>query len=113
MAIKTDEKTLERKAKYYQENKQKILDRKHERQTEIYVNKINRNMSSDTEFEKEFARKLSKLDNIRPEKCELCGRTEQEIGHKLELHHLDYEETQGVWVCKEDHKELDKIRRRE
>jgi hypothetical protein len=111
--IKTNEKTLEKKAEYYKKNKEKILARKKERKIEIYVNKINRNMSSEKEFEKEFARKLSKYENIRPDACELCGTKQDELDHYLELHHLDYEKTQGVWVCKTCHAELDKVRRRE
>ena len=113
MALKTDEKTLARKKEYYKKNKDKILSRKKERKVDIYVNKINRNMSSDKEFEKEFMRKLSRLDNIKESNCKLCNVAEEDLDHKLELHHMSYEDTEGVWVCKPCHAELDSLRRRE
>lgn len=114
MAIKTSEKELEKKREYYKLNKDKILERKHSRQTEIYMNKINRNISSEKEFEKEFTRKLSKLENIRPDACELCLIKGDKLDHLLEFHHLNYDETdKGVWVCKPCHSVLDRVRRRE
>ena len=113
MTLKSTETELARKHEYYLKNKEKILEKKHSRQAEIYTNKINRNLTSEKEFEKEFMRKLSKLDNIRPDACELCNIKQSELDHKLELHHMSYEDTKGVWVCKPCHAELDKVRRRE
>jgi len=113
MAIKTSEAELDRKKAYYEKNKEKILERKHSRNAEIYINKVNRKMESDDEFEKEMMRKLSKLDNVNPGKCELCGVEESTLDHKLELHHFSYNETKGSFLCKPCHAEADKMRRRE
>lgn len=113
MVLKSSEKELERKAEYYKKNKEKILERKHSRQDIIYSNKVNRMLVSDDEWEKEQMRKLSKLDNVRPLACEMCRIAADKLDHLLELHHLDYAETQGVWVCKTCHAQLDKVRRRQ
>jgi hypothetical protein len=112
MPLKTDEATLEKKRAYYQANKQKILDRKHERQDIIYQNKVARNIESTDEFEKEMMRKFSKLDNERPDKCDLCGIPQEGLGYQLELHHFDYNETKGSFLCKPCHGESDRCRRR-
>jgi hypothetical protein len=110
--VKTSEDILEKKRQYYQENKEKILARKHERKDIIYQNKIKRKLMNPEEWHKEQMRKLSKIDNIRPDACELCGKKQSELDHLLECHHESYEDTKGVWVDKNCHSILDRSRRR-
>lgn len=70
-------------------------------------------MSDPDEWHKEQMRKLSKLDNIRTDKCELCSIKQSEIDHPLEGHHMNYNDTKMVFVCRPCHNILDKMRRRE
>jgi hypothetical protein len=105
---------LKKKHEYYVKNKEAILEKKHARQDIIYQNKVARNMESDKEFEKEYARKLSKLETIRPEACELCNTHSSKLDHLLEFHHFDYQKVdEGSWLCKPCHAEADKMRRRQ
>jgi superfamily II helicase len=111
--IKSSESELSRKRKYYLDNKEKILKRKKERSMEIYLNKRMNLASNEDEFEKEHLRAMSRMEAEKPESCELCSAKESDLGHFLERHHMDYENTQVVWVCKSCHAELDRWRRRE
>lgn len=118
MVLKSSEKELERKRSYYKANKEKILEKKHARNAEIYVNKRMREMSSEEEFSKEQLRKLTKLESMKPDSCEMCNQFEIELDHKLEAHHLNYDDEEKsvgeiVWVCKQCHSELDRVRRRQ
>jgi hypothetical protein len=114
MALKSSEKELKRKEKYYKDNKEKILEKKHSRQSEIYANKVARAMSNDAEWEKDFTRKMSKLEHIKPDACELCGVKELDLGYYLEEHHFDYQKSdETAFLCKPCHAEADKMRRRQ
>ena len=111
--MKSSEAELKRKEQYYKDHKEEILAKKHARQAQIYENKMNRNLTSEKEFEKEFARKLTKLSTIRPDACELCNTAAAKLDHLLEFHHFDYQEAdKGSWLCKPCHAEADKARRR-
>lgn len=114
MVLKSSEKELERKRKYYLANKERILEKKHARNDIIYANKVARNLTSEEEWEKEQVRKLSKLETIRPEACELCKIPSEKLDHLLEFHHFDYQKTDdGSWLCKTCHSIADRCRRRE
>lgn len=117
MVLKTEESVLEKKRKYYQEHKDKILERKHSRQVEIYSNKRAREASSEAEFEKEMMRKFSKQEAEKPEACEICGAKESDLGYPLERHHDSYLSdsylsTDVTFLCKPCHGEADRLRRR-
>lgn len=114
MALISSEKELKRKEEYYKKNKDKILERKHSRNPEIYANKVARAMSDDDEWEKDQTRKMSKLENIKPDACELCGVKEVDLGYYLEEHHFDYQKSnETAFLCKPCHADADKMRRRQ
>jgi len=56
------------------------------------------------EFNKELKDKIRKRDSYT---CQLCGKTEEELGEKLSIHHIDYnkkncEESNLVSLCRVD-----------
>lgn len=112
-SLKSSEEELKRKQLYYQQNKDKILKRKKERSREIYLNKRMNLASNEDEIEKEFLRKLSRLEHEKPDACELCSTKQEDLDHYLERHHMSYDDTSIVWVCKTCHALLDTYRRRQ
>ena len=110
--LKSSEKELARKRKYYQENKKEILEKKKERSAIIYTRKKMREMANEDEFEKEFMRKMSRMEQERKLNCEACGVSQDDIDHQLEAHHDSYVNTEVMWLCKPCHAEFDMLRRR-
>ena len=112
MPLKSSEAELKRKREYYKANKEKILEKKHSRSMVSYTVKRMREISSEDEYHKEQMRKLSKLEHLRPDACELCGVKEADLGYNLEADHPDYNSTEVNWLCKPCHAESDSHRRR-
>lgn len=113
--LKTSEKELERKRKYYQEHKKEIIEKKHGRNQIIYENKRMREQTGD-EFEKNMMRKFALMEKDKPDRCEACNILEEDLDHSLEFHHHSYTEENdyenGLYLCKPCHSLYDRKRRR-